>query len=150
MPQASLTLASIVMTDLVAIFLAVGLTVFVRLMLAEDYKFFDYLRLWPMIGVFILAFALAGLYPGVPMNPINELRKVFIAIMVVFSIFGVFIFLSHSDTTWSRGIFMIACPISAVTVVLFRSGLRHGLADEDMVGSAGSRIGRRPGRADSC
>lgn len=128
MPQASLTLVSIVVTDLIAIFLAIGLTVFVRLMLAENYSFFEYLRLWPMIGIFLFAFALAGLYPGVPVNPINELRNVFIAVTVVFLIFGVFIFLSRSDTTWSRGIFLTACPISAVTVVLFRSGLRHGLA----------------------
>ena len=128
MPRGNLTSASIVVTDLIALFFSVGLTVFVRLMLAENYNFLEYLRLWPMIGVFILAFALAGLYPGVPMNPINELRKVFIAVTVVFLIFAVFIFLSHTDTTWSRGIFMIACPISAVTVVLFRSGLRHGLA----------------------
>jgi len=134
MPQASLTIASIVVTDMVAIFLAIGFTVFVRLTLAEEYTFFEYLRLWPMIGIFLFAFALAGLYPGVPMNPINELRSVFTAITVVFLIFGVFIFLSRSDTIWSRGIFLAACPISAVTVVLFRSGLRHSCAKKSWWG----------------
>jgi len=128
LPRGNFTVASIVVTDFIALFLSIGLTVFIRLMLAENYGFFEYLRLWPMIGIFLFAFALAGLYPGVPMNPINELRNVFIAVMVVFLIFGVFIFLSRSDTTWSRGIFLISCPISAITVVLFRSGLRHGLA----------------------
>jgi Undecaprenyl-phosphate galactose phosphotransferase WbaP len=127
-PRGNLTVASILATDFVALFLSIGLTVVVRLILAGNYNFIDYLSLWPMIGIFLFAFALAGLYPGVPMNPINELRKIFSAVSVVFLIFGAFIFLSRSDTTWSRGIFLVACPISAVTVVLSRSGLRHGLA----------------------
>jgi Undecaprenyl-phosphate galactose phosphotransferase WbaP len=127
-PRGGLTITSIVATDFIALFLAIGVTVFARLMLAGNGNFLDYLRLWPMIGIFLFAFALAGLYPGVPVNPVNELRNVFMAVTVVFLIFALFIFLSRSDTTWSRGVFLVACPISAVTVILFRSGLRHGLA----------------------
>ncbi len=128
MPKAPFAVVSILITDLIALFLSIGLTIIIRLELAGGYSPAEYVRLWPMIGIFIVAFALTGLYPGVPVNPVSEFRGIFLAVTVVFLIFGVFIFLSHSAEIWSRGVFLVACPISAIFVVLARSGLRHSLA----------------------
>jgi hypothetical protein len=45
LPRGNLTVASIVLTDFIALFFSIGLTVFIRLMLAGNYAFSEYLRL---------------------------------------------------------------------------------------------------------
>ncbi len=140
-PRSSLTVTSIIITDVLALFMAISITVVARLILGGSYSLVEYARLWPMIGIFLAAFAFAGLYPGVPVNPVSELRRVFSAVTVVFLIFGVFIFLSHSAELWSRGVFLAACPISAVFVVSARSALRHALASKDWWGMPAIVVG---------
>lgn len=133
-PHAALTLASIVGVDILALASAIGLTIIVRHAFGGHYSILEYARIWPVIGIFLFAFALAGLYPGVPTNPVSELRRISLSVVVTFLVFAVFIFLSRTAEEWSRIVFLAACLFCAMAVSLARAALRHILGTKSWWG----------------
>jgi Undecaprenyl-phosphate galactose phosphotransferase WbaP len=140
-PRGSLTIMSIIIVDLLALSISIGITIMIRQRLGGEFVLVEYTRLWPMLGVFLILFALSGLYPGVPINPISELQKVAGAVAIVFMIMGVVIFMTHSAAVWSRALFLVACPLSAIAVVLGRNATRHLLGRKEWWGFATVVIG---------
>lgn len=71
----SLTYLAIVAADLVAFCLAWSVSSLVRFELAGRFGPIIYLSFFPTLAVFGFVFALAGLYPGIALNPIDEFRR---------------------------------------------------------------------------
>ena len=70
--------------------------------------FLQYLRDTPIILVFILVYAWRGLYPGIGLSPVNELRHLSAATSTVFLILIAFTFWSQAGLQFSRLVFAFA------------------------------------------
>src|SRR5215470_12005523 len=77
-----LTWGPILLSDVFAISLAGTGAVFVRQIWSSQVTPADYLPFLPCIGLFVMMFALLGLYPGIAQHPVQELRSVTSAVTV--------------------------------------------------------------------
>ena len=84
----------------------------------------SYVQLWPATFVFLAAYAMLGLYPGVGLSPVEELRQSVMSTSLVYLVGSASIVLTR-DTGFSRGVFLGGWALSVVFVPVFRSGLRH-------------------------
>jgi Undecaprenyl-phosphate galactose phosphotransferase WbaP len=76
----------------------------------------DYAGLWFVIGLYLLAYAAAGLYPAVAVHPAEELRRVSMATSTVFPLLGVLLFISKQSLSYSRGAYIVAWIFALFTV----------------------------------
>ncbi len=79
-----------------------------------------YIRLWPAALLFAAAYAVLGLYPGVGLSPVEELRRLVLGATLVCLAGSAFNFLSR-DTTFSRGVLLAAWGFTATLAPLCRS-----------------------------
>jgi Undecaprenyl-phosphate galactose phosphotransferase WbaP len=117
-----------VSADLVGLSLACATSIYGRLFF--DGKFYPslYLQLWPVLGLFILAYATVGLYPGVAISPVDELRWVSLSTTLIYLVLGSAIFLRREGEVYSRGIFLAAWVLSVLLVLSARWLIRHVFA----------------------
>ncbi len=110
-----------------------------------------YLRLWPASIAFLAAYAMLGLYPGVGLSPVEELRRTVIGTTIVYLMASASIFLSKEISFYSRGVFLVCWVSTAVAVPLCRAALRHCCAAKSWwgvpvvvvgAGPAGQRVAR--------
>ena len=80
-----------------------------------------YLNLWPALGVFLLVYALSGLYPGVGLGPVEELRRTAQGTTLVYLVASASIFLTKEAALHSRGVFVCSWFFSLWLVPLGRS-----------------------------
>ncbi|XGB42720.1 MAG: undecaprenyl-phosphate galactose phosphotransferase WbaP [Nodosilinea sp. LVE1205-7] len=120
--------------DLLALLLAGAISVYGRLVLDGQYQPMLYGQLWPVLGVFILAYGLAGLYPGVCVSPVEELRRVVLSTTFIYLVLGSGIFLVRQGETYSRSVFLLAWLFSLLLVLLGRWLVRHLFAKCDWWG----------------
>jgi len=128
------------LSDLAAIFFAVLLAYFLRKWAPEfilppsALMARAYIELWPAIFLFALAYLVSGLYPGVGITAVEELRRTCIATSMVFTILSVWIFLSRVGFVYSRAIFFIAWVLALLFVPLARAAVRHLFGDKSWWG----------------
>src|SRR4051812_21094077 len=72
--QQLLTVCTIAAADLIAVLIACALIVLGRYWIAKVYDPLFYVRLIPVLVLFPVVFAYAGLYPGVVLNAVEEIR----------------------------------------------------------------------------
>lgn len=80
-----------------------------------------YLRLWPAISLFLVAYALAGLYPGVGLGPVETLRRQSWATGLVFLLLAALSFAFKLPYLYSRVTFGIAFCLAMVLIPVGRS-----------------------------
>ncbi|NJL48157.1 MAG: hypothetical protein HC929_12590 [Leptolyngbyaceae cyanobacterium SM2_5_2] len=114
--------------DLLALILAGMVSVYVRLAFNGQYVPSLYWQLWPILGLFWLAYSVAGLYPAVGVSPVDELRRVFLSTTFTYLVLGAGFFLTGEGETYSRGVFLMAWFFSLCTVLLGRLLVRHCFA----------------------
>ncbi|HHP7245929.1 MAG TPA: undecaprenyl-phosphate galactose phosphotransferase WbaP, partial [Elainellaceae cyanobacterium] len=61
-----------------------------------------YWQLWPVLGLFILSYATFGLYPGVAISPVDELRWISVSTTLIYLVLGSAIFLFREGEIYSR------------------------------------------------
>ncbi len=83
-----------------------------------------YWQFWPLLGLFVLAYATVGLYPGVAISPIDELRWISIATTLIYLVLGSAIFLFQELSLFSRSIFLLAWVFSLLLVHVSRAIVR--------------------------
>lgn len=103
-----------------------------------------YLGLFPGISLFVLAFFLQGLYPGLLLHPAEEIRRVFYCVSAVFLLFICTTFLWHNAAWYSRSIFLITWTLGAPAVLLARYVGRHYLARHEWWGIPAVVLGSGP------
>jgi Undecaprenyl-phosphate galactose phosphotransferase WbaP len=89
-----------------------------------------------LVAVFLLCFAVSGLYPGVAVNPTRELRDVSVLITLIYGVLGTVVFLLHGTASYSRGVFILAWLLTLIMVPLLRTLIRRRLAKTKWWGCA--------------
>lgn len=121
-------------TDLFGLTLAGIISVYIRLVLDGKFHPSLYWQLWPVLGLFILAYATVGLYPGVAVSPVDELRWISLSTSLIYLALGSATFLRREGEVYSRGIFLTAWVLSLLLVLLGRTLVRHLFASKSWWG----------------
>jgi Undecaprenyl-phosphate galactose phosphotransferase WbaP len=103
-------------------------TVLVRWLFHGNYDPYDYLRFTPALGLFILIFWLMELYPGIALNPVEEMRRVLYAVSTGHLVILAITYLFKSAETYSRAVFVITWVLTVVLVIVCRTTVRVILA----------------------
>jgi Undecaprenyl-phosphate galactose phosphotransferase WbaP len=84
----------------------------------------DYVDLIPTLILFGIVYALAGLYPAVGLNQVDELRRLTVASTIVFLGLGTLTFYIRNAILWSRAVFGIAWVLSLIVLPQGRKLIR--------------------------
>jgi Undecaprenyl-phosphate galactose phosphotransferase WbaP len=143
-----LSVLLLVLADLVALCLAIAITVGLRYALDGRLRYMLYLQLWPVLILFVLIFAAVGLYsglamyPGVAIGPADELRRSTLATTLVFLGLAAMTFLLRVDERgsllraeqYSRSVFLLAWLVALVSVPIGRATVRRLFTRRDWWG----------------
>ncbi|MCH8842677.1 MAG: undecaprenyl-phosphate galactose phosphotransferase WbaP [SAR324 cluster bacterium] len=114
----------LVIADVIALSAASLLAIYGRWLVGGEYSPWLYLQLWPLMGVFIAAFAMVNLYPSIPHSPPEELRRQIIVVSITFLGIGTLIFLSREGEVYSRTILLGSWLATLLLLPLMRGGVR--------------------------
>ncbi|MBD2257279.1 undecaprenyl-phosphate galactose phosphotransferase WbaP [Pseudanabaena sp. FACHB-2040] len=112
-------------SDTLALLGAALAGVYLRLAFNGEYHPSLYWHLWPVIGLFLLAYWASGLYPTVGLSPVDELRRICLCTTLTYLALGAAIFLFQEGETYSRGIFLLAWLFSLIAVLAGRLIVRQ-------------------------
>jgi Undecaprenyl-phosphate galactose phosphotransferase WbaP len=127
-PRPPFTGAIMMAGDLMAISATIAASVIVRQLFSGRYDLGVYWHLWPLLGLFGIAYAFFGLYPGIAISPVTEIRTTTAATNLVFLVLGALTFLLRNPGVYSRLAFFAAWAASLVVVPLMRSAIRASFA----------------------
>ncbi len=95
-----------------------------------QYSMWIVLRLWPILLI-IIGLGLAGrvylgnlLYPGLPMNPVEELRRQTLSVLAGFASFAALLTFSRTNYEFSRVALMMSMILCLILLPAFRAVLR--------------------------
>ncbi len=125
-----ITTLLVLLSDVLALFTAGALAIFLRRLLDGGFATAAYGPLWPAIALFLVVYALAGLYPGIGLSPVEELRRLVLATTLVYLMLGVGTFLFKEGERYSRLVFLMAWAFSVVLVPLARALVKHLFASK--------------------
>ena len=143
------TIACLALTDSISLLSSVGISVLLKAAIQGDVHLESYLRLWPLLFVFLLVYATIGLYSIVALNPPEELRRATIASAVLFLLLGAVTVSfrgAQHQFTWTL---LVALAVSIVLFPLLRACTRQMFAARSWwgypaiifgAGKAGERI----------
>ena len=100
--------------DMAALLAAYAITVVIRGAVAGEALWPQYLRLIPFLGAVPLLIWMMDLYPGVLLNPVEEFRRLTLAITLGMSLVVVATFLVKEASAYSRVVFLAAAPLGVV------------------------------------
>ena len=98
--------------DAVALLAAYAIVILIRGALGGEALWSHYFRLVPFLAVVPLLICLMDLYPGVLLNPVEEFRRLTIAITLGVSLVVVATFLVKAANAYSRLIFVAVIPLA--------------------------------------
>ncbi len=130
--------------DLAAVALAAAVSILIWPHFSVGLSSELYLRLWPVLFLFPLAYAATGLYPGFGRNPAEELRLLTVATCVVYPALAVTVFLQKDAATYSRGVFVIAWLQTLAFVPMLRLIVRSTCARKSWWGYPVVVVGAAP------
>jgi len=84
-----------------------------------------YRQFWPALSLFLLAYWLEGLYPGVSITPVEQLRRCVQGTSIVYLILTTAIFLEKDVGAHSRGVFICCWLLSVALVPFLRAIVCH-------------------------
>ncbi|MEE9577099.1 MAG: exopolysaccharide biosynthesis polyprenyl glycosylphosphotransferase, partial [Gemmatimonadota bacterium] len=79
-----------------------------------------YLELWPVVVLFLVGYAQAGLYPGFGLGPVESLRRISLVTVVSFTVLAAVTFAFKIPDLYSRMTFAIALTLSLLAVPAMR------------------------------
>lgn len=123
-----LTCACIVLVDIVSLSAVYCVALIARRLFLPDPALTFYLQFFPCLGLFLAAFILQGLYPGLLLHPAEEMRRVFNGLTSVFLLIAASTFLWRNAESYSRSIFLLTWLCGAPVVLLTRCLARGALA----------------------
>ncbi|OGN73491.1 MAG: hypothetical protein A2X25_03260 [Chloroflexi bacterium GWB2_49_20] len=139
-----------VASDVLALTISGLLAYFLRVLLeGQVQNQATYLQLAWVLLIFPFSFAINGLYPGVGITPVEEMRRLTLTTGTVWIALTALLFLTQSGTLYSRLIFSLFGFFSIITIPLMRFfarriGLRLGLWGEPVAligfGSYGKKV----------
>lgn len=135
LPSPHRTALVLFLADFIAVTLAMGLAIWLRYLWDRTLFWDVYSPLWPILLLFPLVYALAGLY-GVGVAPPEELRRLTYSTSLVFVVLGAATFMYKAGADYSRGAFVFAWGLALVLVPLGRALVRELWACKPWWGAA--------------
>jgi Undecaprenyl-phosphate galactose phosphotransferase WbaP len=129
------------MGDLAALSIAAAASLFIWSRADARLTPESYLRLWPVLLTFLIAYAASGLYPGFGRNVADELHRLSVATSLVYPALAVTAFLLKDAADFSRAVFLLAWAQSLALVPLVRALFRRSLKRRPWWGDAVVVIG---------
>jgi Undecaprenyl-phosphate galactose phosphotransferase WbaP len=83
-----------------------------------------YFALWPALGVFVAIFLATNLYPGVIYNPVNELRRLALALTLSFVVLAGVILMGRTADGYPSRLLLLWWMAAMIVNPLLRSGVR--------------------------
>jgi Undecaprenyl-phosphate galactose phosphotransferase WbaP len=121
----------LLLTDVLALGVAIVAAFGLYKSMGAHYAMSIVWRLWP-IAVMVVGMNLVGrvylgniLYPGLPMNPVEELRRQTLSVIASFVFFAAFLSFTRTHENYSRVALAMALVFSLLFLPLFRLILRH-------------------------
>lgn len=125
------TFVLMIAADLSALSLAGALGIYSRLWIFEEqFNPSLYWQLSPMLGLFIAAYTIVGLYPGVAISPVDELRWTSLSTTLIYLTLTAMLLLGRDGEVYDRGVFVIAWLLSIVLVLSGRAIVRSVFASK--------------------
>lgn len=118
------TYAVMIGADLFALVLAGVISVYTRLVLEGQFHPTLYWQLWPVLGLFIVAYTIVGLYPGVAISPVDEMRWICLTTTLMYLALAAMVFMRREGEIYSRGVFIMAWSLSMLLVIVCRAVAR--------------------------
>ena len=128
----------LVLTDIGSLLLAASIAVAARALLGYiagigtsfdflypgSFQFGDFIRLAPLVLVFLAVYAWRGLIPAIGVSPVEELRRLSVATSIVALALASIAYLSRSPTNYSRIVFGLFWILALALVPLGREIVR--------------------------
>jgi len=134
--------------DIVSLSAAMSLAVLLRWLLADWLTpgFYPamYLQMWPLLGLFVAAYAAVKLYPAAPLAPAEELRRLTSVTSLVFLGLATSTVLMQEAQQWSRGMLLMSWALALVMVPGLRATLRAVLSPRPWWGYSVLVLGNTP------
>ncbi len=118
------TYAVMISSDLLALATAGVAAVSIRLALDGQFPPSLYWQMFPILGLFVAAYALVGLYPGVAMSPVDEMRWICLTTTLMYLVLAAMVFMRREGEIYSRGVFIMAWVLSVLLVIAYRAAMR--------------------------
>lgn len=100
----------------------------------KDIVFSQYFILIPFFLLFIIAFMMMDLYPGIGQSPITQFRSIYIATTVIFLVLGALSFVVKVMNVYSRGIFLISWILCLLFIPTIRNWIIRILSKNNLWG----------------
>ena len=123
-----ITVFLLLFSDVLALFVAGVLAIILRHLLDRGFSTEVYGTLWPAVALFLVVYALAGLYPGIGLSPVEELQRLTLATTSVYLMLSAGTFLFKEGERYSRLVFLMAWALSVVLVPIARALIKHFFA----------------------
>ena len=108
-----LTCCVIIISDLLALSLSMASRSVASLICSEPLSTRKHiLGVWPLLGFFPAVYALFGLYPGIAVNPVTEIRRTFAATALVYLMIGLVGFAIGRNQNYSLLAYLLVWAIS--------------------------------------
>jgi len=120
-----LTSASLLTGDAIALSVVYWLAVFSCYLITHGYTLKFYLSAFWGLSLYLLAFLICGLYPGVLLHPAEELKRVALGVTAAFLASVSLLFIARSATSYSRSVLLATWAVGAPAVVLGRYLVRR-------------------------
>jgi Undecaprenyl-phosphate galactose phosphotransferase WbaP len=123
--RSSPTFICMLFADLVGLSLSGVISVYIRqIFFEEQFNPLLYWQLAPALGLFVLAYAVVGLYPGVAISPVDELRWTSLSTTLIYFVLVATLLFRREGEVYDRGVFIIAWLLSIVLVLISRALVR--------------------------
>lgn len=116
--------ASMIAADLLALCLAGTISVYLRSWVEPQFHPLLYWQLFPALGLFILAYITIGLYPGVTLSPVDELRWASLSTTLMYLALVATLFMQREGEVYDRLVFVVAWILSLILVPVSRGLMR--------------------------
>lgn len=116
----------LLLVDIFSLTLAGFMAIIIRAYIGNGFEPLDfYLRMIPLLIIFIGIYGWRGLYPSIGLSPVEELRRLTMSTSIVFLLVTGITFWGHNAAQFSRLIFAFAWLISLTLMPLCRAVLRN-------------------------
>ena len=132
---------ALILSDVITLFVSFLLMLWIWSFIRSDLQISEYVSLIPILLVFIIAYALTGLYSSGGIGPVEELRLLVLTTTFVFLMLGTLSFWNHSMNLYSRASFLGSWMISITFLPFSRSFFRTVLSQFKMWGEPIALIG---------
>ena len=121
-------IAPFLLADAVSVFTAAASVVLVRYWLGGAFELAFYFRMSGLVFVFLIAYAIFGLYPTVALHPVAELQGVFRGTTLTVLLLGTLTFFQRDAEAYSRAILLASWVLIIAAVCLGRILVRRYLS----------------------